>query len=181
MEYPISYLRLWLTLKKPLLRYSGLLKRWKTGSAAERQQRSKPRTSLALLPGEGDRQVSAVLAHGDRVYRPRGRALDLSPLGSRGLPVRRDAVQRAALRTAPQLRLLSRSQAVRAERPGARFVERLVEPSDRRVAIVRPFALGIGVVDQKHESLAGSGGGPLEHLKVAVGVAERSDRPTADV
>ena len=62
-----------------------------------------------------------------------------------------------------------------------RFVEALVELADVRLAVVGPFALGVGVVDEEAEARAAAGGGPLQHLQVAVGVAEGGDRPAADV
>ena len=61
-----------------------------------------------------------------------------------------------------------------------RLVERLVELADVRRAVVGPFALGVGVVDEPHEARARSGRGPLEHLLIAVGVAEGEDRAAAD-
>src|SRR4030095_11504913 len=60
-----------------------------------------------------------------------------------------------------------------------RLVERLVEPADRGLAIVRPLPRCVGVADQPHES-GTVAGGPLQHLLVAVGVAEREDRPAPD-
>ena len=48
------------------------------------------------------------------------------------------------------------------------------------VTVVGPLALGVGVVDDHAETRAGSRRRPLEHLEVAVGVAERRDRPAAD-
>src|SRR5262245_6164667 len=54
-----------------------------------------------------------------------------------------------------------------------RLVPRLVEPADRRLAIVRPLALGVRVMDDAHEPRTGTGGRPLQHLVIAVRVAER--------
>ncbi len=48
------------------------------------------------------------------------------------------------------------------------------------VLVVGPFALGVGVVHKAHEARALAGRGPLEHLLIAVGVAESEDRPAAD-
>ena len=62
-----------------------------------------------------------------------------------------------------------------------RLVERLVELADVRLAVVGPLALGVGVVDEEAEARAAAGGGPLQHLQVAVGVAEGGDRAAADV
>ena len=56
---------------------------------------------------------------------------------------------------------------------GIGFVEAPVETADRRHAVVVPFAVGVGVVDVEAEARAVAGGGPLEHLPVAVEVAER--------
>src|SRR5262245_63749720 len=61
-----------------------------------------------------------------------------------------------------------------------RLLERLVELADRRRMVVGPFALGVGVVHEQREARARAGGRPLEHLLVAVGVAERHQRPPAD-
>ena len=55
------------------------------------------------------------------------------------------------------------------------LVESLVELADVRVAVVGPFALGIRVMHEAHEASAGSRGRPLEHLLVAIGVAEGED------
>ena len=62
-----------------------------------------------------------------------------------------------------------------------RLVERLVEPADIGIAVVGVFALGVGVVDDEAQ---GRGAvlhrGPLEHLQVAIRVAEGDDRAAAD-
>src|SRR4029450_4232991 len=59
-----------------------------------------------------------------------------------------------------------------------RLVHRLVEPADARIAVIGVFALGIDVVHDTHESRAGMGGSPLQHLQVAVRVAEGENRIT---
>src|SRR5262245_61547926 len=64
--------------------------------------------------------------------------------------------------------------------PGVRLGERLVELADRRGLVVRPLALRVGVMDEADEARPGPGGGPLQHLLVAVGVAEGEDRAAAD-
>src|SRR6185369_7941174 len=61
------------------------------------------------------------------------------------------------------------------------FVPGLVEPPDLRRPVVRPLALGVGVVDDAAEADAFPCRRPLEHLLVAVGVAEREDGAPADV
>ena len=48
------------------------------------------------------------------------------------------------------------------------------------IAVVGPFALGIGVVDQTHEARASAGRGPFQHLLVAVGIAEGEDGTPPD-
>ena len=55
-----------------------------------------------------------------------------------------------------------------------------------RLAVVGPFARGIGVMHIETEARAGSPAGPLEHLQVehlqvAIRIAERRDRTVADV
>src|SRR5450755_35007 len=64
---------------------------------------------------------------------------------------------------------------------GLRLVERLVELADTRLAVIRIFAYGVGVMHQTHEPRTTAGGSPLQHLKVTVGVAEGEDRPAADM
>ena len=64
---------------------------------------------------------------------------------------------------------------------GLRFIERLVEAADGGLTVVGPFPPGIGVVHQQGKMSAFPGIGPLEHLQVAVGVAERGDRTAPDV
>ena len=49
-----------------------------------------------------------------------------------------------------------------------------------RLAVVSPLAYGVGVVDEAHEPRALAGRRPLEHLVVAVGVAEGAQGPSAD-
>src|ERR1700704_2614908 len=75
-----------------------------------------------------------------------------------------------------------RALAGAADRPPApeRFIPGLVEPSDRRVAVIGPFAHGVGVVDEAHEAGAAPRRGPFQHLLVAVGISEREDGTAAD-
>src|SRR5260221_2715716 len=63
---------------------------------------------------------------------------------------------------------------------GIGFVEPLVEAADARFAVVGPFAAGVVVVNVEAETRALAGGGPLQHLQVAVRIAERRDGPAAD-
>src|SRR5271163_2429666 len=69
------------------------------------------------------------------------------------------------------------------DRPTLRIglIDRLVEFSDSRVAIIGPFPSSVGVVYEHREARALSRRGPLQHLEVPVGIAERRDRATADV
>src|SRR3974390_137717 len=64
--------------------------------------------------------------------------------------------------------------------PGLRLVPRAVELADVRLPVVGELALGVVVVHDQHQSLALAGCGELQHLQVAVGIAERGDRPPAD-
>src|SRR5262249_9450731 len=68
------------------------------------------------------------------------------------------------------------------DRPALRIglIERFVEPPDRRFPIVGPPACGIGVRDEANEALPAPRRRPLEHLLIAVGVAEGEDRTPAD-
>ena len=47
--------------------------------------------------------------------------------------------------------------------------------------VISPFALGIGVVDERHEAGPAARRRPLEHLVVAVGVAEGGDGAPPDL
>src|SRR5262245_58976107 len=61
-----------------------------------------------------------------------------------------------------------------------RLVERLVEPADRRLAVVGELALGVVVAHDQHQPSALPGLRELQHLQVAVGIAERGDRAPPD-
>src|SRR5215510_4773599 len=61
-----------------------------------------------------------------------------------------------------------------------RFVQRLVEPADARVAVICVFALGIGVMHDSHEARSGMGGSALQHLQIAIRISERENRVTPD-
>jgi len=61
------------------------------------------------------------------------------------------------------------------------LIEGFVETANGRLTIVGIFAVGIGVMDDEAETRPRTGGGPLDHLQVAVGVAESGDGPPADV
>ena len=56
----------------------------------------------------------------------------------------------------------------------------LVQPSNRRVTIIGPFALGVRVVDQAHQAQTTSSGGPLQHLMVSIGITEGENRTATD-
>jgi hypothetical protein len=64
-------------------------------------------------------------------------------------------------------------------RPG--FVESFVETANVRITVVGPFALGIGVMDVETEARARASSGPLEHLQVAVRIAEGGDGAAANM
>ena len=49
------------------------------------------------------------------------------------------------------------------------------------LAVVGPLARGVGVVNVEAETRARTGGGPLEHLQVAIGIAERGDGTATNV
>src|SRR5215813_3126006 len=53
-----------------------------------------------------------------------------------------------------------------------RLVPGLVELADARLAVVGELALSVVVVDEEREAAAFAGRGHLQHLQVAVGVAE---------
>src|SRR4051812_44726628 len=61
------------------------------------------------------------------------------------------------------------------------FVERFVKGADVRLAVVGPLAVGIGVMHDAHEARTIARGGPLQHLQIAVGVAEGKDGTPADM
>jgi hypothetical protein len=68
------------------------------------------------------------------------------------------------------------------DRPTARvgLVERLVESTNPRTAVIRVCTLSVGVMHDHHQSYVAPRRGVLEHLEVAVGVAECRQRPAAD-
>ena len=53
------------------------------------------------------------------------------------------------------------------------LIETFVEPSDGRLAVVCELALSIGVMHNQAEPSTRSGCRPFQHLKVAIGIAER--------
>src|ERR1700676_2415901 len=55
-----------------------------------------------------------------------------------------------------------------------------VETAEMRLPVVGIFAFGIGVVNDGAEAYAAADRRPLQHLEIAVGIAERSDRPGAE-
>ena len=62
-----------------------------------------------------------------------------------------------------------------------RGVERLVEVPEMRIAVVGIFALGIGVMHKKAKARRRPPRRPLQHLEIAVGIAEGGDRTAADM
>src|SRR4051794_32982414 len=68
------------------------------------------------------------------------------------------------------------------DRPAAfhGLVPGLVEAADRRLAVVGPFALRVVVMDEPHVAGAISRRRPLQHLLVAVRIAEREIWAAAD-
>src|SRR5262252_7050029 len=64
--------------------------------------------------------------------------------------------------------------------PRLRLVPGAVELADVRLAVVGELALGVVVVHEEHESPSRPARGELQHLQVAVGVAEGGDRAAAD-
>ena len=67
------------------------------------------------------------------------------------------------------------------DQPRARcLVESALELADVAVAVVGEFARGVVVVDDHAQPRTGRRGRPLEHLEVAVRIAEGHDRPLAD-
>src|SRR5688572_15316436 len=61
-----------------------------------------------------------------------------------------------------------------------RFIERFVERADVRFAVVGDFPVAVRVVHDQAQSRAAAGRRPLEHLKIAVGVAESDGRSATD-
>lgn len=55
-----------------------------------------------------------------------------------------------------------------------------VETAEIRLPVVGIFAFGIGVVNDRAEAYAAADRRPPQHIEIAVGIAERSDRPAAD-
>jgi len=49
-----------------------------------------------------------------------------------------------------------------------------------RLAVVRPFAIGIGVAHQTTEPWTQTSRRPLKHLQITVRIAEREDRSASD-
>src|SRR5688572_19816962 len=59
---------------------------------------------------------------------------------------------------------------------GSSRSQRLIQLADARAAVVSPFASGVGVMHQPQQAGAAPSRRPLEHLQVAIGVAEREQR-----
>src|SRR5215470_12527277 len=64
--------------------------------------------------------------------------------------------------------------------PRLGLVPGAVELADIRLAVVGELALGVVVVHEEHEARARAGRGELQHLQIAVRIAEGRDRPAAD-
>src|SRR5260370_18638482 len=60
-------------------------------------------------------------------------------------------------------------------------VQGLVEAPERRVPIVRVFALHVGMMDDQAEAGATRHRCPLQHFDIAVGIAESGDRGAAAI
>ena|ERR1041385_1411463 len=60
------------------------------------------------------------------------------------------------------------------------LVPRLVELADVRGPVVGPLPLDIGVMHDPRQARAVAGGRVLQHLMIAVRVAEREDRPASN-
>src|SRR5688572_2602889 len=55
-------------------------------------------------------------------------------------------------------------------------LQRSFQLADGRDAVISPFANGVGVMHQPHEAGPAARRRPLEHLEVAIGVAEGEQR-----
>ena len=62
-----------------------------------------------------------------------------------------------------------------------RQVQPFRQLADIRLAVVGIFSLRIGVMNDHSESCPSARRSPLQHLKVAVGIAKGGDRASADV
>jgi hypothetical protein len=60
------------------------------------------------------------------------------------------------------------------------FIEPLLMPPDGRLAIGGPFPLTVGTMNGETESRPRTSAGPLEHLQIAVRIAECGDGTAAD-
>ena len=69
------------------------------------------------------------------------------------------------------------------DRPSIRgcCIQGRIQPTKGRVAVIGVFAFPIGVMDDQPETAAACQSGPLEHLKIAIGIAECGDRAPPDV
>lgn len=61
-----------------------------------------------------------------------------------------------------------------------RFIKCFIKVANRRFAIVGPSAVSVRVVNKQCEPLALPGSSPLQHLQVAIRVAESGNWATAD-
>ena len=53
--------------------------------------------------------------------------------------------------------------------------------ADVLIAVVGPFAVGVGVMDDEAETRTIAAGRPLEHFEVAIGIAKGHHRAATDV
>src|SRR5262245_22057517 len=60
------------------------------------------------------------------------------------------------------------------------LIQAAYQPSDLRVTVVGPLALGVGVMNEDAKPWSARARRPLEHLEIAVGVAKCDRWPAAD-
>jgi len=65
--------------------------------------------------------------------------------------------------------------------PGGRLIQSPGQAADGRLPIVAPLPLGIVMPDDQPETPAGTGGGPLQHFEITVGIAKGQDGAPADM
>jgi hypothetical protein len=62
-----------------------------------------------------------------------------------------------------------------------RGIEGFVEATEGCVSVVGVFAFRVGVMDNQAKAGTASHRRPLQHFQITVGIAERGDRPAADM